>query len=228
MPSEGTSKEPLDSRTVAIPDVKAVLWDFGGVLTTSPFDAFSAYESKFGLPAGAIRKLNATNPDDNAWARFERSHIAVDEFVTLFEQEATDAGFSIDAMALLASLSGELRPAMVEALRRCHERLKTGLLTNNFVVGEGSTIADGYSPVLGLFDAVIQSSTSGFRKPDPRFYETACQMLQVQPHEAVFLDDLGVNLKPARQMGMITIKVTDPDAAITELEEVVGFPLRDG
>ena len=213
---------------MANPNIKAVLWDFGGVLTTSPFDAFSAYESKFDLPSGAIRKLNATNPDDNAWARFERSDIALDEFVTLFEKEATDAGFSLDAMALLSSLSGELRPTMVEALRRCHERLKTGLLTNNFVVGEGSTVADGYSPVLGLFDAVVQSSTSGFRKPDARFYETACEMLQIRPHEAVFLDDLGVNLKPARQLGMTTIKVTDPDAAIIELQEVVGFPLRGG
>ncbi|HEX4865593.1 MAG TPA: HAD-IA family hydrolase [Acidimicrobiales bacterium] len=211
---------------MANPDIRAVLWDFGGVLTTSPFDAFSAYESEFGLPPGAIRTLNATNPDDNAWARFERSHIAVDEFATLFEKEATDAGLSIDAMTLLSKLSGEIRPAMVEALRRCHERLKTGLLTNNFILDEGSRVEDGYAPVLELFDAVIQSSTSGFRKPDPRFYATACEMLAIQPNEAVFLDDLGVNLKPARQMGMTTIKVIDPELAIAELEEILGFPLR--
>ena len=195
-------------------------------MTTSPFDAFSAYESKHGLPPGSIRTLNATNPDANAWARFERSQIAVDEFATLFEKEASEAGLTIDAMALLSSLSGELRPTMVEALHRCHERLKTGLLTNNFSLDEESRVGDGYAPVLDMFDAVIQSSTAGFRKPDPRFYSTACELLEIQPREAVFLDDLGVNLKPAREMGMTTIKVGDPDAAIAELEDIVGFRLR--
>lgn len=216
--------------------VKAVLWDFGGVLTTSPFDSFAAYESKHDLPAGSIRRLNSTNPDDNAWARFERSQVTVDEFVVLFEKEASEAGLSLDARALLSTLSGELRPAMVDALIRSHERLKTGLLTNNFTFGNstfgnstpngGSAFADRYAPVMHLFDVVVQSSTAGFRKPDPRFYATACEMLDIEPHEAVFLDDLGINLKPARQMGMITIKVIDPEQAVGELEEVVGFPLR--
>jgi putative hydrolase of the HAD superfamily len=210
---------------VANPDIRAVLWDFGGVLTTSPFDSFSAYELDNALPDGAIRKLNATNPDHNAWARFERGQVTVEEFVVLFEQEAADAGFTVDAMALLSRLSGELRPSMVEALRRCRAQLKTGLLTNNFSVGEGGRVADGYSAVLDLFDAVVQSSIAGCRKPDQHFYRIACDMLEIEPDEAVFLDDLGVNLKPARQMGMTTIKVVDPEEAISELEEVVGFPL---
>jgi putative hydrolase of the HAD superfamily len=227
MPSEGASTKHLDSCTVANPNIRAVLWDFGGVITTSPFDAFAAYESKFSLPVGSIRKLNATNPDTNAWARFERSEITIDEFVVLFEEEADEAGLSLDAMALLSGLSGELRPAMVEALRRCHERLKTGLLTNNFTVADESRAADGYGPVMHLFDVVVQSSTAGFRKPDPRFYATACELLQIEPQQAVFLDDLGINLKPARQMGMTTIKVIDAADAITALEDVVGFALRD-
>lgn len=210
---------------MANPDIKAVLWDFGGVLTTSPFDAFSEYEADNGLPTGAIRGLNATNPDHNAWARFERGQITVEEFVVLFEQEAADAGFTVDAMALLSRLSGELRQSMVEALRRCRARLKTGLLTNNFTLGEGGRVADGYSLVLDLFDAVVQSSIAGCRKPDPHFYRIACDLLEIEPEQAVFLDDLGINLKPARQMGMTTIKVVDPDAAIAELEDVVGFPL---
>jgi putative hydrolase of the HAD superfamily len=120
---------------------------------------------------------------------------------------------------------------MVEALRRCHQRLKTALLTNNFVAaGSGadhSAAGSGadHSAILSLFDVVIESSKAGVRKPDPRFYAMACDALGVRPHEAVFLDDLGVNLKPAREMGMTTIKVTDPDRALAELEDVVGFAL---
>jgi putative hydrolase of the HAD superfamily len=211
-------------------DVTAVFWDFGGVLTSSPFESFAAYERQRGLPAGFIRKLNATNPDTNAWAGFERGHLELDAFVLQFEAEALAAGGTIDARALLGGLGGELRPAMVEAVRRCHQRLKTGLLTNNFILtneGGGDGRADSaYAPVLEHFDVVIESSRSGMRKPDSDFYRTACECLDVDPSEAVFLDDLGVNLKPARAMGMHTIKVTHPDAALAELEGVVGFPLR--
>lgn len=215
--------------------VRAVLWDFGGVLTTSPFDAFAAYEAANGIPAGAIRRLNATNSDSNAWARFERGELGVEAFVVEFEREASAAGHRLDAMAVLAGLRGELRPAMVEALRRCHDRLLTGLLTNNFepasseaAVDTGSVPEDrlGYAAVLDLFHVVIQSSEVGHRKPDPAFYEMACDKLGIEPEEAVFLDDLGVNLKPARAMGMRTIKVVDPDEAIAELEGIVGFGLR--
>ena len=205
--------------------IKAVLWDFGGVLTTSPFDAFAAYEEANGLPAGAIRQLNATNPDTNAWARFERGELEVESFVAEFEAEAAAAGHELDALAVLAALRGELRPAMIEALRRCHQRLLTGLLTNNFEPAT-SEQGIGYAAVLDLFHTVIQSSEVGHRKPDPAFYEMACEKLGIEPEEAVFLDALGVNLKPARAMGMRTIKVVDPDEALAELEAVVGFSLR--
>jgi putative hydrolase of the HAD superfamily len=204
------------------PSIQAVLWDFGGVLTTSPFDAFSAYERDHGLPPGFIRRLNATNPDTNAWAQLERGELPVDDFAARFEAEAIAAGASLDAHAVLAGLQGQLRPTMVEALRRCHERLKTGLLTNNFVSVDDSP---GYGPVLQHFDVVLESSRAGCRKPDPRFYRMACQLLAIEPPEAVFLDDLGVNLKPARLMGMRTVKVSDPDAALAELEGIVGFAL---
>ena len=209
----------------SIPDVKAVLWDFGGVLTTSPFDAFARYEAAHGLEPGLIRRINATNPDTNAWARFERSEVGVAEFAALFEAEAAAAGAEIDAVAVMAMLRGELRPGMVEAARRCHERLRTALLTNNFVSPDEGT-APLYDEVLHLFDAVVESSKVGYRKPDPRFYEMACEALGIEPVEAVFLDDLGVNLKPARAMGMRTIKVVDPGAALAELQAVVGFPLE--
>ncbi|HEX8803611.1 MAG TPA: HAD-IA family hydrolase, partial [Acidimicrobiales bacterium] len=127
---------------------------------------------------------------------------------------------------------------------RCHERLRTAMLTNNFLAVDaaidaatdagGGAGGDGDAPVaggpmaevLGHFDVVIESSRAGIRKPDPAIYTLVCDELGVEPHEAVFLDDLGVNLKPARAMGMTTIKVDDPAAALDELEAVVGFPLR--
>jgi putative hydrolase of the HAD superfamily len=209
--------------------VRAALFDFGGVILSSPFDAFARYERDCGLPEGFIRTLNATNPDTNAWARFERSEVDFDEFCDLFEAEAKAAGQVLDAREVMPLLAGEVRPAMVEAVRRCSRRLKTALLTNNWV-SLGERPPEGRAAhrddVLGMFDAVIESSRIGVRKPDVRFYEIACETLGIEPREAVFLDDLGVNLKPARAMGMTTIKVEDPDAAIERLEQVVGFPLR--
>jgi putative hydrolase of the HAD superfamily len=209
--------------------VRAVLFDFGGVILTSPFEAFARYEDDNGLPAGFLRRLNATNPDANAWARLERNEVDLAGFAELFEAEARAAGHAVDGRAVLALLGGELRPAMVEALRRCHDRLKTALITNNFVPTapeQGGTRAGPMAEVLGHFDVIVESSRVGVRKPDPAIYRLACDELGVEPDEAAFLDDLGINLKPARAMGMTTIKVADPDEAITELEGVVGFPLR--
>lgn len=209
--------------------IRAALFDFGGVILSSPFEAFAHYEDANGLPPGFIRSLNATNPDTNAWAHLERGDVALDEFCELFEKEAEAAGGTLDARQVMALLSGELRPAMVEALRRCRARLKTACLTNNFVrdVSDANNGArDQRLEVLDLFDVVVESSKVGVRKPDPRFYEIACELLEIAPSEAVFLDDLGVNLKPARALGMHTIKVDDPEVALGELEQVVGFALR--
>jgi putative hydrolase of the HAD superfamily len=203
--------------------IRAVLFDLGGVILTSPFDAFAHYEREQGLPDGFIRGLNAADHLTNAWARLERNEVTLDEFAVLFEQEARAAGGQLDGQAVIALLAGEVRPAMVDAVRRCHGTLRTGLLTNNFVAMNG----DGpVGQLLELFDVVIESSRVGIRKPEPEFYELACERLDVKPEEAVFLDDLGVNLKPAKAMGMTTIKVTDPDTAIADLEAAVGFPLR--
>jgi putative hydrolase of the HAD superfamily len=211
------------------PPLKAVLWDFGGVILSSPFEAFARYERDRGLPKDFIRTLNATNPDTNAWAKFERNEVPFDEFCDLFEGEAEALGHTLVAREVMPLLAGEIRPEMVEALRRCSAKFKTACLTNN-VVGfndfPARARANGRDEVLGLFDAIIESSKVGVRKPDPRFYEIACETLDIEPPEAVFLDDLGVNLKPARQLGMRTIKVTEPSLALAELEAVVGFPLR--
>jgi putative hydrolase of the HAD superfamily len=205
--------------------VRATLWDFGGVILESPFDAFARYEESTGLPSGFLRRLNATNPDANAWARMERSEVSIEEFADLFEAEAAAAGHRIDARGVLSLLSGAVREEMVEAVRRCAARLPTGLVTNNFVV-DGWARRTDIDDVMALFHVVIESSKAGVRKPDPQIYEMACAELGAEPSETVFLDDLGINLKPARAMGMQTIKVVDPAAALDELEQAVGFPVR--
>jgi putative hydrolase of the HAD superfamily len=205
------------------PVIRATLWDFGGVIMTGPFEAFSRYERDNGLPDGFIRRINATDPDTNAWACLERGTIGREEFCARFEDEARAAGGAVDAAAIVDLLRGELRPAMVEALRRCHRRLRTALVTNNFVTAEQRS--PEVSAVFDHFDVIVESSRSGLRKPDPAIYELVCRQLEVEPSEVVFLDDLGVNLKPARHLGMTTIKVVNPEEALTELESVVGFPV---
>jgi putative hydrolase of the HAD superfamily len=207
--------------------IEAVLFDFGGVVLSSPFEAFSKYEAEVGVPDGLLRGLNATNPDANAWALLERSEVTIDEFCSLYEAEAAAAGHVIDARRVLEALQGELRPEMVEAVRRCSSRLKTACLTNNFVTSPGHVDREPQmAEVMALFHVVIESSKIGVRKPDPRFYEMACELLDVKPEMCVFLDDLGINLKPARAMGMTTIKVLNAAQAIEDLEAVVGFPLN--
>jgi putative hydrolase of the HAD superfamily len=200
-----------------------VLFDFGGVLIDSPLDAFTAYERRHGIPEGFIRQVNATNHLDNAWARFERNECDFDEFCAAFADETAAAGHRVDARAVFALLTGAPRPPMVEALRRLRPHFRTGLLTNNFAT---PLVADGHDELLALFDVVVASAEVGIRKPDPRFYLLACEQLGVEPGRAVFLDDLGINLKPARALGMRTIKVIDVDRAVDELQDVLGVPLR--
>jgi putative hydrolase of the HAD superfamily len=206
--------------------IRAALFDFGGVISTSPFEAFTRYEREHGLPDDFLRGLNATNPDENAWARHERNELTFDEFCEAYEGEALGAGHTIDAREVIGCLAGDLRPEMLEAIGRCHERLRTGLITNNMAAMNDAGAPSWLSAVHDLFDVVIESSKEGIRKPDPRIYEMACEQLGVEPSEIVFLDDLGINLKPAAAMGMTTIKVVDADKAIAELEAAVGFSLR--
>ena len=209
--------------TGADTDIAAVLFDLGGVITDSPFTAFADYEKANGLAEDFIRSVNAINHHDNAWAKLERSELDFDAFCDAFEAECNDAGGQMDARALFGLFSGAIRPEMVEAVRRCGEHFKTGLLTNNFVTPLSWARQDD---VFGLFDVIVESAVVGIRKPDPRFYLIACEALEIDPHDAVFLDDLGVNLKPARELGMVTIKVVDTVSALAALEAVVRIPLR--
>lgn len=212
--------------------IKAVFWDFGGVLTTSPFLAFNRFEEEQGIPKDTIRKINSTNPDTNAWAQFERSQITLAEFDQAFAKEAQSLGYSIAGRVLIEMLSGDLIPEMVAVLRRCGTHFKTACLTNNVNMGEGPAMqtsaerAEKINQVMAMFDVVIESSKVGIRKPNPQFYKTACQQSEVVPSEVVYLDDLGINLKPARAMGMQTIKVLHHNQAIDELQSYLDIPLR--
>lgn len=212
--------------------IRAVLWDFGGVILTSPFDAFGDFERSAGLPEGLIRKINSTNPNTNAWARLERSEVSISDFAVLFNNEAEALGHAVDARQLLSLLNGQIRPQMVEALRRCKRAgYKIACLTNNINTSDGGSEAsdpvraEAVAEVMSLFDHVTESRHTGVRKPEVRFYEMACDALSIHPREAVFLDDLGINLKPAAALGMRTIKVTDPDVALRELSAVLQIEL---
>jgi putative hydrolase of the HAD superfamily len=211
--------------------IDAVLWDFGGVLTTSPFEAFNRYESERGIPRNFIRTINATNPDSNAWARFEASEVSLEEFDALFAAESGAAGHRIRGREVIDLLSGDLRPRMVEVLRHVKTRYRVGCITNNVKGGRGPGMANSaeraerMAEVMALFDLVVESSIEGIRKPNPRIYQIACERLAVEPGRTVFLDDLGINLKPAKALGMRTIKVLDEDQAIAELADILDLQL---
>ena len=208
--------------------IKAVFWDFGGVITSSPFEAFNKYEKDHNLPSDFLRKVNSTNPDDNAWAKLERSEVSLDEFDLLFEKESKTLGYSIKGKEVIALLQGQVRPEMVKALQTIKGNLIQACLTNNIqslkeeAFDEGNvSVAGKHDEIMGLFDFVIESSKVNLRKPDPAFYKMACEKAKIEPSEAVFLDDLGINLKPARILGMETIKVINSTDALRELQKLV-------
>jgi putative hydrolase of the HAD superfamily len=225
---------------VGTEDIKAVLWDFGGVILTSPFEAFARYEAELGLPEGFIRSVNATDPDRNAWAQLERSELDLAGFAAAFEVEAraldtTGKATHLSGARVIELLAGEVRPQMVRALDALKDHgLAIACLTNNVAdKGDGTASSGGdadrkarVAAVMARFDVVVESSKVGCRKPETRFYEIACELLSVRPTECVFLDDLGINLKPAKALGMRTIKVGDPDVALSELEAVLGRTVR--
>jgi putative hydrolase of the HAD superfamily len=209
--------------------IEAVIFDFGGVITSSPFDAFARFETERGLPADIIRRTNAANHLENAWAKFERAEVDLDAFDALFAAESLALGAEVRGRDVLPLLSGDLRPEMVEALRRIKARFKTGCITNNLpnnAIGSASGRTLYVAEVMTLFDHVIESAKIGLRKPDPHIYQMMIETLGVDPKNCVYLDDLGVNLKPARAMGMTTIKVLSGDQAIADLEAVTGLSLR--
>jgi putative hydrolase of the HAD superfamily len=209
--------------------IEAVLWDFGGVFTTSPFEAFNRYEAARGLPKDLIRTVNATNPHENAWAQFERAEIDRAGFDLKFLEESTALGHPVRGADVLPLLAGDVRPRMVEALRLCKARYKVGCITNNMAQGHGPGMAASAAgasrsaPIMSLFDVIVESSKAGVRKPDPRIYHLACEQLGVTPDGCVYLDDLGVNCKPAAELGMKAIKVVSEAQALADLAEITGL-----
>jgi putative hydrolase of the HAD superfamily len=201
-----------------------VIFDFGGVITTSPFEAFNRMEMKRGLPKDFVRSVNARNPNDNAWAKFERAECNAAEFDALFAAEARALGHELDGASVIACLSGDIRPAMVNALDVLKSKgFALGCITNNVPSGKGAGMAGSdekaaaIAAVMGRFDHIIESSKAGMRKPDPRIYAMMCKALAAVPSQCIYLDDLGINCKPAAAMGMAAIKVTSGEQALQDL-----------
>lgn len=208
--------------------IEAVIFDFGGVLTSSPFEAFARFETERGLPIDIIRRTNAANHLENAWAKFERAEVDIDAFDQLFAAESLALGAEVRGRDVLPLLQGDLRPEMVEALKRIKAQFKTGCITNNLpanAIGSMTGRTLYVAEVMALFDHIIESAKIGLRKPDPRIYRMMVETLKVDPKNCIYLDDLGVNLKPAREMGMTTINVASGAQAIAELEAATGLKL---
>ncbi|NLR71771.1 HAD-IA family hydrolase [Novosphingobium sp. ERN07] len=210
----------------------AVIFDFGGVITSSPFEAFNRLEAARGLPQNLVRKINTLNPDTNAWALFERAEIDAAEFDRLFAEEARALGHELDGASVLAVLAGAVRPAMVDALDRLKaEGYRLGCITNNVPTGHGAGMArsddarDEMEQIFARFEHVIESSKAGVRKPDPRIYLMMCKKLELAPDACIYLDDLGINCKPAAALGMHAIKVTSGEQALADLGRALGMSL---
>ena len=206
-----------------------VLFDFGGVITSSPFEAFARMEEAQGLPRNFIRRVNSTNPDDNAWARFERSEIDAEAFDSAFREEALAIGHDVRGRDVLALLSGDIRPEMVAALDRLKAMgIRIGCITNNVRSGTGAQMSDradhaqAIASILARFETVVESSREGVRKPDPAIYRLACERMGVEPGQCVYLDDLGINCKAAAALGMVAIKVSGAAQALSDLETALG------
>jgi putative hydrolase of the HAD superfamily len=207
-----------------------VIFDFGGVVTSSPFEAFNQMEAARGLPHNFIRGINATNPDTNAWAKFERAELDASAFASAFADESATLGHVVNGADVIACLSGDVRPRVVaamDALKNAGYRL--GCITNNVPAGDGPGMAHGHGKATAVadamtrFESIIESSKVGVRKPDPRIYQMMCGALSVAPSACIYLDDLGINCKPAATLGMHAIKVTGEDQLLADLGEALGM-----
>jgi len=207
-----------------------VIFDFGGVITSSPFEAFNRMEAERGLPHNLVRRINSANPDSNAWALFERAEIDAARFDSLFAEEARALGHELPGRDVLALLSGDIRAEMVAALDWLKANgYRIGCITNNVPTGHGAQMsstadkAEAIAAILARFDHVVESSKVGIRKPDPAIYRLACDALGVSPERCVYLDDLGINCKPAAALGMAAIKVSTSEQALADLEIALGL-----
>ena len=204
--------------------IAAVVFDIGGVVQESPLHAIARYERDHGLPPSAINRAVVAAGEGGAWSRLERGELTVEAFYAPFEADCRAGGIEVSGARVMEYIAGAgvPRPRMIEAIRRIRARgFRVGALTNNWA----RETPDPPHPLRELFHAFVESRAVGLRKPDPRIYELVCRELGVEPPRTAFLDDIGTNLKTARALGMATIKVDHPDAALRELGALLGFDL---
>jgi len=204
-------------------DIAAVVFDLGGVVLDSPLRVFECFEQQRGLPPHFISELVITTGAEGAWSRLERGQLSMEEFAQAFSAEAKARGQELDAGQLMQALeeATDIRPQvaeMISDLRRFG--LRTAALTNNWPSEDQERKIDVLRP---LFDVVVESFRVGMRKPEPAIYSLVLSQLGMSGERTVFLDDIGYNLKPARELGMHTIKVTDPNVAMSELVQLLGL-----
>ena len=211
----------------------SIFWDFGGVITSSPFEAFNSFEEDNDIPKDFIRKVNSTNPYENAWAQLEQSKISLKEFDSLFAKESKKLGREIQGREVLSLLQGDIRPKIVQAIKKFKSLgFLQAFLTNNFDSEDRDISAlddknEERLEIMQLFDFIIESKKVGVRKPNNEFYELALSETKVTPEKTIFLDDLGINLKPAKKLNISTIKVFSEDQALSELSNLTGIQLID-
>jgi putative hydrolase of the HAD superfamily len=199
------------------------VFDLGGVVCDSPLAAIARYERDHGLPPRCIDHAVVAAGPSGAWARLERGELDLAGFHPAFEADCRRQGVTVHAARLMAYIAeaGRPRPVMLEAVRRLRAHgLGVAALTNNWIRERPAP-----DPLREHFPVFVESSVVGLRKPDPRIYELVCRQLGVAPAAAAFLDDIGTNLKAARALGMTTIKVIEPRAALAELGALVGLDL---
>ncbi|MEO8541208.1 MAG: HAD-IA family hydrolase [bacterium] len=204
---------------------KAAIFDIGGVLTHSPVTRIKTYCTENAIPDEV--RIAIFGPEDGPWSRFERSELTRDGFAGEFDRHIAECGTGVDGRAFMAWFFqgfGE-RPEMVGAVRHLKGRVKLGAITNNVSRDEPAQTRTSGIDLPSLFEVVVESAIVGYRKPQPEIFRIACDQLGIEPPEAVFLDDLGANLKGARALGMHTIKVDHTLSALEELEAALGIPL---
>ena len=200
---------------------ETVIFDFGGVITSSPFEAFNRLEAEKGVPADSVRQINSANPDDNAWARFERAELDGAGFDEAFAEEAKALGLELRGADVLARLAGDVRPRMVATLDRLKaEGIRISCITNNVPAGKGAGMAMDDEKAAAVKDIMRR-----FDKPDPRIYQMMCEALNVEPAGCIYLDDLGINCKPAAALGMAAIKVSSEQQALDDLGALLDMRL---
>ena len=201
--------------------IKAVLFDLGGVIFESPLHTISSFETEQGLLAGTVGRIVTGAGGEGAWARHERGEISVETFERGLREEARRFGVDLDVNGMMRRIEADvaIRPRMLAAVGRLREEgIGVAAITNNWKGLDAPSVTDH-------FDVVVESWLVGVRKPEPEIYRITLARLGVAPREAVMLDDIGVNLKTALNMGMTTIKVTDPIDALEELGALVGVSL---